>query len=317
MQCAHPSFFSFLPSWGICFSCSSKAPSKGPLSHTTHVWRVLARRGWPGLSQAPRTCLGACSHLTEVSGCSFTTVLGKLQHRLWPLPIQFQWCFVLTASVLCSEQRVEPSWFAIPGNCRLGSQFQQHLFHSNLTTPNSLYLWISKHVEREGASACLRCSWTSPGSSSSEQMRGNKPRMVWRTSRLESLHWGLTAREFSAHIWENSWIHIIQIKDFPLRTWINKQVITGVCASSTQLAGFLPVRFLKQWKPPAWWDQHANLSWKVLCPHSTYLCPHSLTKHRNKTHKNAALFWVKDGRRAITKIQKLCVTVSPCSQRHK
>lgn len=75
-------FFSFLPSWGICFSCSSKAPSKGPLSHTTHVWRVLARRGWPGLSQAPRTCLGACSHLTEVSGCSFTTVLGKLQQTM-------------------------------------------------------------------------------------------------------------------------------------------------------------------------------------------------------------------------------------------
>lgn len=203
--------------------------------------QLMSGGSWQGLSQAPRTCLGACSHLTEVSGCSFTTVLGKLQHRLWPLPTQFQWCFVLTASVLCSEQRVEPSWFAIPGNCWLGSQFQQHLFHSNLTTPNSLYLWISKHAEKEGASACLRCSWTSPGSSSSEQMRGNKPRMVWRTSRLESLHWGLTAREFSAHIWENSWIHIIQIKDFPLRTWINKQVITGVCASSTQLAGFLPL----------------------------------------------------------------------------
>lgn len=256
-----------------------------------------------------------------MSDCCFTTILRILQHRLWPLPTLFQWCFVLTASVLCSEQRTEPSWFAIPGNCWLGSQFQQHLSHSNLTTPNSLYLW-SKPAEREVALACcpvLTLLLESPGSSSSEQVRGNKPRMVWRRSRLESLHWVLTAKEFSIHIWKSnvcncSWAQLIQIKNFPLRTWMNKQVITSVCASSIQLAGFLPVRFLKPWKPPACWDQHANLSWKVLCPHSTYLCPQSLTKHRKKTHKNATLFWEKDGRRAITKIQKLCITVSPCSQ---
>lgn len=90
---------------GICFFKSNQ--QRSPLPHNSRL-EGLCKEGVAWVSQAPRTCLGACSHLIEMSDCFFMMVLGKLQHKLQPLPTLFQRCFVLTASVLCSEQRMEP-----------------------------------------------------------------------------------------------------------------------------------------------------------------------------------------------------------------
>lgn len=104
LQYAHPSFFSSFMGNLLLLFFKSTQQRKGPLSHTAHIWRDSARRGRSGLSRDPRTRSGAFSHLTEVSDCCFTMVLGKLQHKLWLLPTLFQWYLVLTASTLSSEQ---------------------------------------------------------------------------------------------------------------------------------------------------------------------------------------------------------------------